>query len=119
MTVIHEQNTLDRSSVGVYCSELLEKGPEYKWIVENNNFITQQKYSQDVFNFLNPLRGCQIQVISQNELEWVYGRTEKELSDSPAFQSNHTVKLVILSEQCQSNLVLEKVCENNDIGLVK
>ncbi|MEM7193498.1 MAG: hypothetical protein AAF402_01020 [Pseudomonadota bacterium] len=71
-----------------------------------------------IFAFINPLRPSQICIVTEHELEWLYGLDESQLNHSPTFSSPDTV-LLVLCQGCRANPALREVCQQRSIGLLE
>jgi HPr kinase/phosphorylase len=87
------------------------------WIVPASRELTGVADFSEAAGYLNPLRNKPLQLISENESEWVYGQSETNLVQSPPFAD--TVVAIVMSAGVSANPALVSVCEKNKIGLLK
>jgi HPr kinase/phosphorylase len=103
---------------GVSARQILSGMGHLDWINGSTKKIFPQHHVIKLFGYLNPLRAVTICVVTENELEWIYSKSEHELSKSPAFNAEN-VSIIILCQNCKPNPAIVAVCEKYEIALVQ
>ncbi len=115
MTGAAESNLSQRQHA---VSALLGSIPDVRWFSHTKKTLESCYQHAHLFGYLNPLRATPIQIVDQAAMEWIFRMNDSELRNSPCFDANYCVA-IIMCEGLEPNPNVVDICIEHDIALLK
>ena len=107
-----------RNRRSISLADIADGLPDLHWFHRSERTLAESRFQVELFGHLNPLRPTALQVVDQLGLEWLYRQTDEELRASPVFAGDQAYAL-LLSDGQKPNPIVQQVCEDRDIALLR
>lgn len=102
----------------VSIAQVVDGLPDLHWFCNTHRNLCRNNQYLELYGYLNPLRSKMLQIVDETGTEWLYRQQDNELRQSPVFDRERCLAMILCNGQ-KPNPVIREICAEHDIALIR